>query len=595
MIPEPDAAHDTTSRRDRWWLWTLLIWLAICAGTIWWRWGRIHWFALGDTDDNMRMMQVRALLEGQGWYDLRQYRLSPPGGFNMHWSRLVDLPIAGIVVAVKPLFGTVVAEKAAIAIAPLLPMGVTLIALGAAARNLVARWAWLLPPLLILTAASAFGMFSPARIDHHGWQLAMVALLVAGLADPARRRGGIVAGVATALSLVIGLEMMPYLALAGAALTLRWVWDGADAERLGAYGAALALGTLIGFALFTSHDNLAPLCDALTPPWLVAMAGGGALLFAISRSRLDSRAKRAGAATAAGVVLALIFGLNSPQCLSRPEGVSDELQAGWLSNIREARPITVQDWRTIVSLLALPVMGVAGGLFATWTARREPARFAAWASVTLLGVAALASLFLHIRAAAASQLLALPGVVALIWLIAPRIARSGNMLVRVFGLTALLLATTGLGAQAVLGLIPKEAERPTYAAVRRAGASCLSLPAMAPLGRLAPATFLTMVDLGPRLITLTHHNALAGPYHRNGRQILDVHRAFKGSEADARQVARKYGARYLMICPKFAETTVYRAKSPRGFYAQLEDGKVPGWLEPVPLPRNSPFRLWRIR
>ena len=34
------------------------------------RWAAIQGFALGDTDDNMRMMQVRGLLAGQGWYDL---------------------------------------------------------------------------------------------------------------------------------------------------------------------------------------------------------------------------------------------------------------------------------------------------------------------------------------------------------------------------------------------------------------------------------------------------------------------------------------------------------------------------------------------
>jgi hypothetical protein len=48
-----------------------------------------------DTDDNLRMMQVRDLMRGQDWYDLRQYRLNPPFGADIHWSRLVDLPIAG--------------------------------------------------------------------------------------------------------------------------------------------------------------------------------------------------------------------------------------------------------------------------------------------------------------------------------------------------------------------------------------------------------------------------------------------------------------------------------------------------------------------
>ena len=44
------------------------------------------------TDDAMRLVQVRDFLAGQSWFDLTQYRLSPPG--TMHWSRLVDAPLA---------------------------------------------------------------------------------------------------------------------------------------------------------------------------------------------------------------------------------------------------------------------------------------------------------------------------------------------------------------------------------------------------------------------------------------------------------------------------------------------------------------------
>src|SRR5690348_4569865 len=58
---------------------------------------------LGGPDDIMRMLQVRDLLAGQSWFDVTQYRINPPYGAAMHWSRLVDLPIAAFAV----LFGTV--------------------------------------------------------------------------------------------------------------------------------------------------------------------------------------------------------------------------------------------------------------------------------------------------------------------------------------------------------------------------------------------------------------------------------------------------------------------------------------------------------
>jgi hypothetical protein len=53
-------------------------------------------FAAGDGDDQMRLVQVRDFLAGQGWFDVRQYRVLPPEGISMHWSRYLDAGIAGM-------------------------------------------------------------------------------------------------------------------------------------------------------------------------------------------------------------------------------------------------------------------------------------------------------------------------------------------------------------------------------------------------------------------------------------------------------------------------------------------------------------------
>src|SRR4051812_50110784 len=137
-------------RRWRWWV--LLFWLATSALLLYGRWGAINAFALGDTDDNMRIMQVRALLAGQDWYDLRQYRLNPPFGADIHWSRLVDLPIAGIRLALAPFIGGAEAERAAVAIAPVLPMGVAMAALAATVRRMLGPLAFLLALAILLCA-----------------------------------------------------------------------------------------------------------------------------------------------------------------------------------------------------------------------------------------------------------------------------------------------------------------------------------------------------------------------------------------------------------------------------------------------------------
>ena len=220
----------------------------------------------------------------------------------------------------------------------------------------------------------------------------------------------------------------------------------------------------------------------------------------------------------------------------------------------------------------------------------------AWAAIALFTGFAGAMLLWQVRAGPAAQMLSVPGAVTLLWLVVPWFLARSSILVRVLGSAAAFLIVSGLFAGLLLPYLPGDkrgAGGPNL--VARANAACARTSALRPLDTIPRATFFTHVDLGPRLITITHHNGIAGPYHRNERAILDVHRAFTAPASGFRAIAARHGAAYLLICPNMAETTVYRARSPKGFYGQLHRGQVPSWLEPVSLPRNSPFRLWRIR
>ena len=128
------------------------------------------------------------------------------------------------------------------AIAPLLPYLLLLFSLALTSRRLIHPLAYPIAFLAMFFAGSTNGMFMPERIDHHGWQLALLALSMAAIADPKRVRGGLVLGISSALSLAIGLEMIIYLALAGAAMVLFWVDDAEEAERLSAYALSMTGG-----------------------------------------------------------------------------------------------------------------------------------------------------------------------------------------------------------------------------------------------------------------------------------------------------------------------------------------------------------------
>jgi hypothetical protein len=584
-------------RLDRYWLRrTLLLWAGIAGVYLWQRWPQIHWLVLNDTDDNMRLMQVRELLGGQGWYDLRQYRLNPPAGLDIHWSRLVDLPIAGLFLLFKPFTGPALAERLACGIAPLLPLGVVLVALAATVRRLVSPVAWPLAILFLFGCSATLPMFMPMRIDHHGWQLACLSLTVAGLADPRKGRGGAMVGLSSAASLTIGLELLPYCAMAAGLVALRWVWDRAEARRLAVYGATLAGGSALGFIAFASNANYAMRCDALTPVWLSVTVAGGAALFALSRLPLETRLARLAAGAAVGAVIAGGFALLFPKCLSRPEGVSDELANLWLNNVREAKPIYKHPLRIAVPIAVVPALGLIGACIACWRARRSAEQLAGWAAIALFTAFAGAMLLWQVRAGPAAQLLGIAGEVALAWLVLSWFFARRSAAIKVAGaVIASVLLLAGLFSATLIQRLRFDPPDPRTLAVNRAGARCMSLSALGELNRIPAATMFTHVDLGPRLIVATHHDGITGPYHRNEQPILDVHHAFQGSVDAFRGIARRHGATYLLTCPNMAETTLYRSRAPNGFYAQLAKGQVPDWLEPVALSKRAPFKLWRIR
>ena len=572
-----------------WRQWVMVAWVAIAAWYVYDRWGQIRWWSLGDTDDNMRLMQVRAWMAGQGWYDLRQYRMNPPVGFDIHWSRIVDLPIAGLILFFRLFTTPAWAERLACGIAPTLPLSIAMLGISATMRRLIAPYAWPLGIALLYCAGSTQLMFMPMRIDHHGWQLAMLAVTVAGLCDPQARRGGALVGLASAVSLSIGLEMLPYAAMAGAILTLRWVWDRDEASRLAVYALTLGGGSAAGFAAFASNANYAMRCDALTPVWLSVTVVAGALLFLLARINPESRAARLGLAVLAGAVIAGGFAWRFPQCLTRPEQVSPELQRNWLNNVREAKPIYKHPLRIALPMVIMPIIGMIGAIVAA--VRR---RTIGWTAIALFTTFACAMLLWQARAAPAAQMLAVPGVAALLWIILPWINRLPSPLLRVPVMVAAILVPSGIATALIFNHLPVGQANAYAARVNRATGQCVRTSVLARLNAYPAATVFTFVDLGPRLIVTTHHDAIAGPYHRNGDAILDVQHAFQGGEAQARAIMKRHGATLLLLCPDMSESTNYRARAPGGFYDRMAHGWVPDWLTPLPLPKGSPLRLYRI-
>jgi hypothetical protein len=604
---------------NRWKLVVLLFWVVAMIVLLIQKSAAIHWFSLSDTDDNMRFDQVRDWLGGQGWYDLRQHRMNPPIGFSIHWSRLVDLPLAGLILLFKPIVGTQLAYRWACALAPMLPLLLALLMLAVTVRRLIGKRAYVLALPLLMCAGDAMGMWAPMRIDHHGWQLAFLMTTVAGLTEPNMRRSGIMIAVSSALSLAIGLEMLPYVAFAGAAIALHWAWDAAETPRLRSYGGSLAVATVLCFLIFASNDNWHPVCDVLSPVWMTTVAAAALLLVAISFVPARHPAARLALVLVAGGIAGAIYVLGFPQCFGhRLEGIPEEADRLWLSHVSEARAIYLDSISMALPMAALPFVGMIGSIVAI-VRRWGTAAAVEWMPVTLFAIFATALLFWQVRTAPSAEMLAVPGATYLALRGFVRLRRSPNMLIRVVGPVAAFVVASGLIVSVALDRVPqrftglrinqvwaiatgkgkwpaatKPDGKPHPDLVKQANRRCPTLPALAPIGALPPATFFTLIDNGPRLITLTHHSAVAGPYHRNWQAILDTEHAFRGTPDEAHAIILAHHAQYLLLCPHMSESTIYQSEAPAGFYSKLQTGWTPNWLARQPLPAGSPYQLWKV-
>jgi hypothetical protein len=251
-------------------------------------------------------------------------------------------------------------------------------------------------------------------------------------------------------------------------------------------------------------------------------------------------------------------------------------------------------WRIAARGVALPLTGLIGWGLLIWLRRRDPE----WLRrvIAAASVAAVAAVLLlwQTRTGPAAQMLASVGAAAIVWTLVPLAWHSASSTVRVLGTFAAVVAGAGAAVPLAFDLIPEEVATPRQQAIGKANRLCGTLWALKPIAQQPKGLVFTFVDLGPRLIAVTHHDAVIGPYHRNGEQIADVMNFWRGDAGQARRIAAKYRAAYVLSCPNSSTTTIFQSETPKGFYAQLERGKVPAWLTPVPLPKDSPFKMWRV-
>lgn len=548
-------------------------------------------------DDALRLVQVRDLIGGQTWFDLHQYRIDPPQGVPMHWSRLVDAPIAAVLLLLTPLVGPVNAEIAAMVLVPLLTLGITIAFVGTAAARLFDLRTAGFAALTIGLLSPVLFQLQPTRLDHHGWQLAVAAAAIFGVALR-NRKGAWLAGAALALGCTISLEMVPLAAAFAGYFGLRWLEDSAQRWELVGYLQALAAGLILAFAI-TLGPNLAQYCDAIGPAHLAFFAFVALAITVVAKLGLLSPPvlfSLIGLAGAGGVA---IFAGLAPQCLDTPFGSLDPVVRDyWYVLIMEGRPA----WEQSADVAVPPLIQIALALAATGLlATRGPGasrRF--WRHYAVLLAASLVLGLMTWRS------MGFAGIVATLplgWFIAHTLARLERFdrLVAKLGMTLALV----LVLMPSIGFAIAERFSSEPAFEQQAGetgspetmqkSECSDPRELGQLNALPSGETVSPFDLGPALLMHTHHAVTATGHHRAEPAMADVLNIYLSEPGVARVLAQARGAEYLLLCPDMSEAKVYARSRPNGLAARLMRGEPPGWLQPVAGFSEGPLQVWRIR
>ncbi|MEJ7934262.1 hypothetical protein WG907_08355 [Sphingobium sp. AN558] len=595
--PAPDHSieRNWTGLARPGWAWcALAAWMACCAVMLWIFHRDFPTLRFRDPDDAMRLQQVRDWIGGQGFFDVSQHRVNPPIGGPMHWSRIVDMPIAALILITRPLLGAWSADIFACAIAPLLTLGGLVLALYHAVRRLDGQRSACIAVALLLTAPSILVQFTPLRIDHHGWQIWMAAIALAGTFDSRPARGGVIAGLALAVWLQISSEGLPYAALSGGVFALRQ-WIARDhAPRFTAYAATLggaAPGLLIALrgwqALFDAK------CDALSAPYVWPLVALALTTPVVSRLAGSASATRRILAPAIGGGCALLlFLVVGGPCLSGDpfKALGPTAYKLWYLQVMEGRPIWEQGLSMAGVILLPALLGVAGAIAAA-TSQRDRSKGFDWLMLALLTLGATLVACLLMRAMTVAHLFALPGIAWLLQRLFVRIQAARSPLTRVPGSAALILLTpVGLSA-AWIALIT-----PPAAPTRQASTDCRAAATLAPLRALPAATLFAPLDIGPDILVQTRHSVIGTAHHRNAIGITAVIEGFTDRPGDARKVAAGVGggkgAGYIVTCSGLNEFALYGKASRHGLAADLARGINPSWLKPMPGP--GPLHIYRI-
>lgn len=576
-----------------------------------------------DPDDYMYMTQVIDWVQGQGWYDNHQYRLNPPGGTALHFTRLTEIPMAGGVMLFKAL-GLPLAGAATLAalVLSIIYLCVFLLALRWAVQPVVPEGWASVSCFVAIFSAPLMLMFQPLHIDHTGLVLLLVVVAVGAVlrmvAEPPFLWWPILVGVALSTGLAVALEILPWLLVVIGCVGVWATWLGGGwPVRSGLLAAgSLTIFSALWLIVLRPWDKLGNL-DLLefSLPYVILC---GAVMFCFVLPFLLAHRGRAVRMSLTGIGVLCIGGAylyRFPELVHGPYGaIAPELNQLILGEVREAKPlweVGAVSFFGLLSRLAGPLVALfaVGQLLAHQIRNRKPLAQLSMLAV-LLCVAGALAVFYERRFLSALGLFST--IILSCWLpykwlqLQQQVASRGRF-------------AREMGLVLMVGLVPSILV-PALMDSRSINKGVFLFPAygqenfcdMAGLQAVLndPARFgdhprliINSISSGPELLFRTQHSVLSAPYHTNLSGNVDTTRFFATPLAfEAEEIAQKRGAELVVMCRAVPNMYMHPATAVKGgggivgptFIQLLMSGKAPAWLKMVKDPRLTNYVVYEI-
>jgi len=589
---------------------------------------RLLGVTLGDTDDATRLVLVRGLLNGQGWWDQHMMRFQPPVGVYMHWSRLLDGAIAAVDWLLHRLMPGPTAETVTRFLWPLLLIFPAALAVLMIARRLGRDAAGQDPMggaavfsaavVLILDLPLYTAQFHPGRIDHHNVQMTLCLLSLAGAGLSRREiKGAILAGAATGLGVAIGLEALIFEAVIGAAFAIGFLIDPEEKRSAAAYGLTLAGTLLAAFAIQTPPWRWSVVaCDALALNLVGGLAVAGLGLAAIAYLSAKRPAwVRFALLAILGVATASVYLGLDPHCRHGFfADIDPRIRPIWLNYVNEVRPIQwfwSHDQALAVTVATPWAVGAIAWIGLGLKRARRTQTYWLIGVLLAMGIAAGA---VAVRMSGYAEWFAAPIAAAAVLIPAQRYRAGGVLTVLLAAAAGTPSIAGGLASQADKLIVhktpakgaPKSNSVNTAAKLPAAQASA-AIKRLVPTDRCfetdayktfaaatPPGLVLSEIDLGPFILAHTKNSALAAPYHRMGWGILKAHAILSAPvDRGAEAMVRQAGIAYVLECRFHARHGDRSGMTKDSLQKRLDAGTPPAWLQPLS-PPSAPLQAYRV-